>query len=296
MPWTLPGARSAVTTVTPVANCPQAKRNSAGVGGFRRHDLRFSKISYRMADRSAERGASIDAEARWNVSITKCHAVDSALPAALISGTERTVMTANGGDFGWHGTRRNRLGQSPRASGRARRDRFARRAARPGSGEAACASRSVGRRRLAGTDNASAAAQCEVAVLTVPFSGLTALLEATETGVEAGHDRDRHHRAAGGCRLAARRRGCLGVWQGSAAEAAKELLPQGVSIAAAFHNLGAALLTGDARGGVRRPGLQRRRQSQAGRHGAGGENSRSARLERRKARECTDRGVESRRC
>src|SRR5713101_2746971 len=28
MPWTSPGARSAVTTVTPVANWPSAKRNS----------------------------------------------------------------------------------------------------------------------------------------------------------------------------------------------------------------------------------------------------------------------------
>src|ERR1700720_4438955 len=34
MPGIRPGARSAVTTVTPVANCPQAKRNSAGVGVF----------------------------------------------------------------------------------------------------------------------------------------------------------------------------------------------------------------------------------------------------------------------
>src|SRR5580704_15305923 len=34
MPWTRPGARSAVTTVTPVAKFPQAKRNSAGVGVF----------------------------------------------------------------------------------------------------------------------------------------------------------------------------------------------------------------------------------------------------------------------
>ena len=33
MPWTWPGARSAVTTVTPVANCEQAKRNSVAVGG-----------------------------------------------------------------------------------------------------------------------------------------------------------------------------------------------------------------------------------------------------------------------
>jgi NADPH-dependent F420 reductase len=38
----------------------------------------------------------------------------------------------------------------------------------------------------------------------------------------------------------------LGVWQGSAAEAAAELLPAGVSIAAAFQNLGAELLAGDA--------------------------------------------------
>jgi NADPH-dependent F420 reductase len=38
----------------------------------------------------------------------------------------------------------------------------------------------------------------------------------------------------------------LGVWQGSAAEATKELLPQGVSVAAAFQNLSAELLAGSA--------------------------------------------------
>jgi len=38
----------------------------------------------------------------------------------------------------------------------------------------------------------------------------------------------------------------LGVWQGSAAEAARELLPKEVSLAAALHNLGASLLEGDA--------------------------------------------------
>jgi NADPH-dependent F420 reductase len=38
----------------------------------------------------------------------------------------------------------------------------------------------------------------------------------------------------------------IGVWQGSAAEAAAELLPAGVAIAAAFHNLGAELLGGEA--------------------------------------------------
>jgi NADPH-dependent F420 reductase len=38
----------------------------------------------------------------------------------------------------------------------------------------------------------------------------------------------------------------LGVWQGSAAEQTKELLPAGVSLAAALQNLGAELLGGDA--------------------------------------------------
>jgi NADPH-dependent F420 reductase len=38
----------------------------------------------------------------------------------------------------------------------------------------------------------------------------------------------------------------LGVWQGSAAEQAAELLPKGVAIAAAFQNVSADLLRGEA--------------------------------------------------
>jgi NADPH-dependent F420 reductase len=37
----------------------------------------------------------------------------------------------------------------------------------------------------------------------------------------------------------------LGVWQGSAAQQAAEMVPEGVSVAAAFHNVSAGLLTGD---------------------------------------------------
>ena len=37
----------------------------------------------------------------------------------------------------------------------------------------------------------------------------------------------------------------LGVWQGSAAQQAAELVPKGVSVVAAFHNLSAELLNGD---------------------------------------------------
>jgi NADPH-dependent F420 reductase len=101
------------------------------------------------------------------------------------------------------------------------------------------------REQIGGTDNPSAAAQCEVAVLTVPFSGLTPLLKQLKPVWKPGTIViDTTVPLAASVGGAPTR--MLGVWQGSAAEAAKELLPQGVSIAAAFHNLGAALLAGDA--------------------------------------------------
>ncbi len=101
-----------------------------------------------------------------------------------------------------------------------------------------------GSAQIEGADNAAAAAQCDVAVLTVPFSGQAALLKQLKGVWKPGTiviDTTVPLAASVGgtpTRM-------LGVWQGSAAEAAKELLPQGVSIAAAFHNLGAELLTGD---------------------------------------------------
>jgi NADPH-dependent F420 reductase len=82
-------------------------------------------------------------------------------------------------------------------------------------------------------------------VLTVPFSGQAALLKQLrgvwKPGTIVIDTTVPLAAAAGG---AATR--MLGVWQGSAAEAAAELLPQGVSVAAAFHNLSAELLAGDA--------------------------------------------------
>jgi NADPH-dependent F420 reductase len=99
--------------------------------------------------------------------------------------------------------------------------------------------------RIDGTDNASAAAQCDVALLTVPFSGVAGLLKELKSVWKPGTVViDTTVPLAASVGGAATR--MLGVWQGSAAEAARELLPAGVSIAAAFHNLGAALLTGDA--------------------------------------------------
>jgi 8-hydroxy-5-deazaflavin:NADPH oxidoreductase len=101
-----------------------------------------------------------------------------------------------------------------------------------------------GSAQIDGTDNASAVAQCDVTVLTIPFSGQAALLKQLKNSWKPGTvviDTTVPLAASVGGSSTH----MLGIWQGSAAEAARELLPSGVSIAAAFHNLGAELLSGD---------------------------------------------------
>src|ERR1700719_1290867 len=102
-----------------------------------------------------------------------------------------------------------------------------------------------GTAQIEGLDNLSAAAACDVAVLTVPFSGVVALLKQLKSVWKPGTiviDTTVPLAATiGGSPTRT-----IGVWQGSAAEAAAELLPAGISIAAAFHNLSAELLAGDA--------------------------------------------------
>jgi NADPH-dependent F420 reductase len=99
--------------------------------------------------------------------------------------------------------------------------------------------------QIEGADNDAAAAQCDVAVLTLPFSGQAALLKQLRNVWNPGTiviDTTVPLAATvGGSPTRT-----IGVWQGSAAEAAADSLPNGVSIAAAFHNLGAELLAGDA--------------------------------------------------
>ncbi len=99
--------------------------------------------------------------------------------------------------------------------------------------------------QMEGLDNPSAAAACDVAVLTVPFSGVVALLKQLKSVWKPGTVViDTTVPLAATVGGAATR--VLGVWQGSAAEQTKELLPPGVSLAAAFQNLGAETLAGDA--------------------------------------------------
>jgi len=101
-----------------------------------------------------------------------------------------------------------------------------------------------GAAQIEGADNAAAAAQCEIAVLTLPFSGQALLLKQLKgvwkPGTVVIDTTGPLAATVGGSP-----RRMIGVWQGSAAQAAAELLPAGVSIAAAFQNLGAELLAGD---------------------------------------------------
>ncbi len=101
-----------------------------------------------------------------------------------------------------------------------------------------------GTAQIDGADNAAAVAQCEIVVVTVPFSGQAALLKQLKSAWRPGTIViDTTVPLAATVGGAATR--MLGVWQGSAAEQTKELLPAGVSVAAAFQNLGAEVLAGD---------------------------------------------------
>src|SRR5437588_8101845 len=97
---------------------------------------------------------------------------------------------------------------------------------------------------IEGMDNPSAAAACDLAVLTVPCSGGVRLLKELKSIWKPGTIViDTTVPLAATVGGAATR--VLGVWQGSAAEQTKELLPPSVSLAAAFQNLGAESLAGD---------------------------------------------------
>ena len=99
--------------------------------------------------------------------------------------------------------------------------------------------------QIEGVDNASAAAVCDIAILTVPFSGAAVLLKQLKSVWKPGTIViDTTVPLAATIGGAATR--MLGVWQGSAAEQTQELLPAGVSLAAAFQNLGAEVLASDS--------------------------------------------------
>jgi 8-hydroxy-5-deazaflavin:NADPH oxidoreductase len=97
--------------------------------------------------------------------------------------------------------------------------------------------------QIEGMENAAAVAAAQVVILTVPFAGQAALLKQLKPAFKPGAvviDATVPLAASvGGSPTKT-----LGVWQGSAAQQAAELLPKEVSIAAAFHHVSAELLSG----------------------------------------------------
>jgi NADPH-dependent F420 reductase len=99
--------------------------------------------------------------------------------------------------------------------------------------------------RVSGMENSAACAAADILMVTVPFEGQAALLKQLKPAITEGSiliDATVPLASAVGGRASRP----LGVWQGSAAQQAAELVPKEVSVVAAFHNLSAELLSGDA--------------------------------------------------
>jgi NADPH-dependent F420 reductase len=118
-------------------------------------------------------------------------------------------------------------------------------AARAAERAAEIASRVPGA-KIEGRENAAAVAECDLVVLTVPFSAQATTLKQIQPAFRPGATLiDTTVPLA--ATIGGRATRTVGVWQGSAAEQAEELVPKGVLVAAAFHALSAELLRGEGR-------------------------------------------------
>ncbi|MGA8773454.1 MAG: NADPH-dependent F420 reductase [Terriglobales bacterium] len=98
--------------------------------------------------------------------------------------------------------------------------------------------------KVSGMENSAACAATDLLMLTVPFEGQAALLKKLKTAIRPGSvliDATVPLAASIGGRASR----TIGVWQGSAAQQTAELVPKGVSVAAAFHNVSADILNSD---------------------------------------------------
>jgi NADPH-dependent F420 reductase len=98
--------------------------------------------------------------------------------------------------------------------------------------------------KISGIENSGACAVADLLVLTVPFEGHAALLKHLKPALRPGTilvDATVPLAASVGGRASR----TLGVWQGSAAQQTAELVPNSVSVVAAFQNVGAEILNTD---------------------------------------------------
>ena len=112
--------------------------------------------------------------------------------------------------------------------------RDADRAARPPSGARAA----LPDGRFEGFENAEAATKAEVVVLCVPFRNQSETLTNLKDALRERPAPGRRHRPAGRRRQRQATR-MLGVWQGSAAQQAQEMVPDGVRVVSALHTVSA---------------------------------------------------------
>jgi 8-hydroxy-5-deazaflavin:NADPH oxidoreductase len=109
---------------------------------------------------------------------------------------------------------------------------------------AAILQRAASNAKVSGLENAAACTAADILVLTVPFESQATILKHLKPAMAQGSiliDATVPLAASVGGRASRP----LGVWQGSAAQQAAELVPKGVSVVAAFHNISADLLNGD---------------------------------------------------
>ena len=98
---------------------------------------------------------------------------------------------------------------------------------------------------VSGMENSAACDAADILMLTVPFEAQATLIKQLKPAMTDGSiliDATVPLAASVGGRASR----TLGVWQGSAAQQAAELVPKGVSVVAAFHNVSAEMLNGDA--------------------------------------------------
>jgi NADPH-dependent F420 reductase len=94
---------------------------------------------------------------------------------------------------------------------------------------------------ISGAENRSACESAEIVVLTVPFEAQAETLKHIKPALRPGQilvDTTVPLASSVGGRATR----SVGVWQGSAAQQAAELAPEGVAVVAAFHNVSAELL------------------------------------------------------
>jgi 8-hydroxy-5-deazaflavin:NADPH oxidoreductase len=101
-----------------------------------------------------------------------------------------------------------------------------------------------GAAEVSGQENSVACASSDLLALTIPFEGQAGLLKQLKPSFRPnGILIDATVPLASS--VGGRASRMLGVWQGSAAQQAAELVPKGVSVVAAFHNVSADIMNGD---------------------------------------------------